>query len=608
MGATTGVSEIDGPGCSSSGIAPRRPMPVDEVGRCLWSLTPGRHGLDRPEALASALAPQADAAIIDTRSSSPRGSFAGGGPGRRSRIGCFRPPAPDAVADPWLRELTRSAATRIADPPRGVAIDWGVRLSSPRTSRCAGDVECVDAIRHGPDPVPPRSARRIRRWLAGPCPGGDAERHRMAFEAPGVATLRIISELGRPQLGQLRELAEDVLRGFAGGSAGAWSSGRWRMALARRDDLDKSSRRLGDLGRSQRLLADRSPFLTHASSRLPDLPSDKALPRWLAERAGIPVADLRAVQLALDWIRHSSRPAVARSQLPAPCPRSPTGSARAVPPCRRSPGMRRVLTTAARRHASAARPRGRCAGWNRSVVSRAGAHRERGLRAGSPGPGPADTDEPPNRSYGREAPRAPMRLLTVIWHGPDDRGPRTRRGLATLGTADRGHPACCCPSTGPTEAAWPTLADRLSSDLCGRRHRRPWLRQVTAAASRAPIPILLGGHTLVGPGYLCWGRCCQWSRTAHLMEPSTAARRARGACPIRPRTRGTGRRRDRARADDIRAVHGARALCANLGYYTPLRRTRPCRRFFLTAPETHPIFVRRSPAGRRRLQAAGPAR
>jgi hypothetical protein len=28
----------------------------------------------------------------------------------------------------------------------------------------------------------------------------------------------------------------------------------------------------------------------------------------------------------------------------------------------------------------------------------------------------------------------------------------------------------------------------------------PWLRALTASAAAAPIPVLLGGHTLVGPG------------------------------------------------------------------------------------------------------------
>ena len=28
----------------------------------------------------------------------------------------------------------------------------------------------------------------------------------------------------------------------------------------------------------------------------------------------------------------------------------------------------------------------------------------------------------------------------------------------------------------------------------------PWLRALTTSAAAAPIPIVLGGHTLVGPG------------------------------------------------------------------------------------------------------------
>jgi hypothetical protein len=54
---------------------------------------------------------------------------------------------------------------------------------------------------------------------------------------------------------------------------------------------------------------------------------------------------------------------------------------------------------------------------------------------------------------------------------------------------------------GPDEAVWPEPEDRFASDLLlPERVRDPWLRQLTAAATGAPIPILLGGHSLVGPG------------------------------------------------------------------------------------------------------------
>src|SRR4029079_16567847 len=54
---------------------------------------------------------------------------------------------------------------------------------------------------------------------------------------------------------------------------------------------------------------------------------------------------------------------------------------------------------------------------------------------------------------------------------------------------------------GVDEISWPTLADRLASDLLRPEEvGDPWLRQLTEAAVRAPLPVLLAGHTLVGRG------------------------------------------------------------------------------------------------------------
>jgi hypothetical protein len=54
---------------------------------------------------------------------------------------------------------------------------------------------------------------------------------------------------------------------------------------------------------------------------------------------------------------------------------------------------------------------------------------------------------------------------------------------------------------GADEAAWPAPEDRYASDLLlPDRVRDPWLRTLTIAAREAAIPILLGGHSLVGPG------------------------------------------------------------------------------------------------------------
>ena len=54
---------------------------------------------------------------------------------------------------------------------------------------------------------------------------------------------------------------------------------------------------------------------------------------------------------------------------------------------------------------------------------------------------------------------------------------------------------------GGDEAGWPGPEDRFASDLLlPGAVKDPWLRELTASAASARIPILLGGHTLVGPG------------------------------------------------------------------------------------------------------------
>jgi hypothetical protein len=54
---------------------------------------------------------------------------------------------------------------------------------------------------------------------------------------------------------------------------------------------------------------------------------------------------------------------------------------------------------------------------------------------------------------------------------------------------------------GADERRWPRPEDRFASDLLlHERIADPWLRALTRSTLEAPIPIVLGGHTLVGPG------------------------------------------------------------------------------------------------------------
>jgi hypothetical protein len=69
---------------------------------------------------------------------------------------------------------------------------------------------------------------------------------------------------------------------------------------------------------------------------------------------------------------------------------------------------------------------------------------------------------------------------------------------------------------GAEEAGWPLPEDRFASDLLlADRIADPWLRALTASATAASIPVLLGGHTLVGPGVrLVVGRARRTRRDA----------------------------------------------------------------------------------------------
>jgi hypothetical protein len=96
--------------------------------------------------------------------------------------------------------------------------------------------------------------------------------------------------------------------------------------------------------------------------------------------------------------------------------------------------------------------------------------------------------------------RPPRSMLGLLL---DDRGPKAIGGLlaelADAAIVDTR--VLLAHRLGAEEAAWPTIGDRLASDLLRPDEiDDPWLRELTASAERASIPILLGGHTLVGPG------------------------------------------------------------------------------------------------------------
>ena len=226
---------------------------------------------------------------------------------------------------------------------------------------------------------------------------------------------------------------------------------------------------------------------------LPPLPSDNALPRWLEERAGYTVAELwsrRRLGLDLDtpadialvalhrkapkWLRNSA--AAANLEIPR------LDNIRAL-----AANPRRELLVFGRSSASTLK-------WLQDNV-RAQVRflaEERGMRASTPlaiGSDSATT----TRLRGA---RATLGLLL------DERGPE-KFGEIVSTLADGAivdSRVLLAHRLGAEESGWPSPADRFASDLLRADHvKDPWLKALTQSATGA-TPILLGGHSLVGPG------------------------------------------------------------------------------------------------------------
>jgi hypothetical protein len=214
---------------------------------------------------------------------------------------------------------------------------------------------------------------------------------------------------------------------------------------------------------------------------LPDLTSDNGLPRWLGDR-GFVVDDLRhrwRLQPDLDT------PLDALLVAPDATTTSLAGAGIDPAPIRAAlAGVASVSRDAGCELVVAGRASAGGLAWlERRTASRTRALiEERGFRTRRP-------DQRPVRST--------VGLL-LDRDGPAALGDR----LAELGDAALVDTRVLLAHRfGADERAWPRPEDRFASDLLlADRISDPWLRDVTTAARDAPIPIVLGGHTLVGPG------------------------------------------------------------------------------------------------------------
>jgi hypothetical protein len=234
---------------------------------------------------------------------------------------------------------------------------------------------------------------------------------------------------------------------------------------------------------------------------LPPLPADNALPRWLEERAGVTVADLRSrwrlgvdVDTPLDLIVLRD-PAASGLLATAPLIGERLAALADVMSNRRA-----ELLVAGRISASTLKwLEGGVACRVRALVE------ERGLRAASrlaqaDGATPATAGATPAAAA---TPQRPPR--SVLGELLDRDGPealaQTVARLADAAVIDTR--VLMAHRYGADETTWPLPEDRFASDLLlGASIADPWLRALTASAAAAPPdgPILLGGHTLVNGG------------------------------------------------------------------------------------------------------------
>ena len=341
-------------------------------------------------------------------------------------------------------------------------------------------------------PEPGHEAGPLARWVADRR-AALADRHVVGFGAAGAGDVAIVSGPpdGRSFGARLREIVRSER------PAGLVVLGSGSIPLATQRDRVAFVRTAADDRRvalaNNRYSADVAA-IAHAEvlADLPDLPGDNALPRWLDEVAGYAVGDLRRrwrlaadvdgpLELVLlgDW-------SIGDDADLGPLEAGVAG-VRAVAADRRA-----ELLVSGRTSASTL-------DWlERSAAARVRAFvEERGLRAASR---LAQDTAGDVATAGDRARRGPAALLGLLLD---------RDGPAAIGE----HLARLCDGAivdtrvllahrlGPDERRWPEAEDRFASDLLiAERVTDPWLRELTRAARDAPIPVLLGGHSLVGPG------------------------------------------------------------------------------------------------------------
>jgi hypothetical protein len=344
-------------------------------------------------------------------------------------------------------------------------------------------------------PDPPAEAGPTERWVAD-ARARVAERHRLGFAAAGAADVRIVR--GSPDDTPFGRRLRDLVRAERPEGLVVLGSGAIPLATAqdRRDLVEAAGAddriALANNRYSADVIAIARPV--DGLADLPDLATDNALPRWLETSAGYQVTDLRRRwRLAIDIDGPIDVILTGGSPSPGGTAGATVDTAAVVT---RIGALRRIAADPHAELLVAGRTSAASLAWlERRTRSRTRAFvEERGLRTSQPG------QRPPHSVLG-----------ALLEHdGPESFGEHVAR-LADGAIIDTR--VLLAHRCGADERHWPRAEDRFASDvLAAEGIMDPWLRALTASASNASIPILLGGHTLVGPGVrLLFGRADPWT-------------------------------------------------------------------------------------------------
>ena len=339
-----------------------------------------------------------------------------------------------------------------------------------------------------------------------------ADHHRRGFLAAGADDVTVVT--GAPDGRPFGARLDALVRG--GRAAGLVILGSGAIPLATAADRRSFVAAAASDGRvalaNNRYSADIVAISrTETLPPIPDLPADNALPRWLEEVAGYRVDDLRRrrrlafdidgpldlVLLGAGWgamadgVGATADGAGATADdagIETAVVEGALATVRTVALDRRSELLVAGRTSAATLAWLEAHAAARVRAWVE----------ERGLRAASR---LAQTEDATGgRREAARTPRVPSSILGALLErdGPGSLGEHLAR-FADAAIVDTR--VLLAHRLGADEAAWPGPEDRFASDLLlADRIADPWLRELTASAAGAAIPVLLGGHSLVGPG------------------------------------------------------------------------------------------------------------